>query len=69
MLNILNRAFRIYTKRECLYINLKFRMLVNVPFQNWSLLIITKLHNTEKGSGEDDVYGLFLMRVFPDIHS
>ena len=52
-----------------LYINLKFRMLVNVPFQNWSLLIITKLHNTEKGSGEDDVYGLFLMRVFPDIHS
>ena len=52
-----------------LYINLKFCMLVNVPFQNWSLLIITKLHNTEKGSGEDDVYGLFLMRVFPDIHS
>ena len=52
-----------------LYINLKFRMLVNVPFQNWSLLIITKLHNTEKGSGEDAVYGLFLMRVFPDIHS
>ena len=52
-----------------LYVNLKFCMLVKVPFQNWSLLIITKLHNTEKGSGEDDVYGLFLMRVFPDIHS